>query len=95
MKVSKEELLRTAELANLKIDNSKIKSFKADLEEFLTFTKQLDELDLSYVLPTSSTVSFENHLREDAVKASLDKKSGLINAKSSDVNGIVVPKILE
>lgn len=95
MKVSKEELLRTAELANLKIDNSKIKSFKADLEDFLTFTKQLDELDLSSVLPTSSTVSFENHLREDIKMPSLDKNSVLINAKNSDGNGIIVPKILE
>ncbi len=95
MKITKEELLHTAKLANLKIDKEQENFFKADIEDFLTFSEQLDELDLDGVAPTKSTASFTNILREDVINSSLDKDDVLKNASKKDKNGIVVPKILE
>ncbi len=95
MKITKEEVLRTAKLANLKIDNEKVDDFKADLEEFLTFAQQLDELELSSVEPTVNTLPFENELRKDIVEPSLNKDDVFLNAKNCDDSGIIVPRVVE
>ena len=95
MKITKEELLHTTKLANLKIDTEEIDSFKADMEEFLTFAKQLDELELSSVLPTVSTIPFENELRQDVIEPSMDRNDVFLNAKNNDGSGITVPKVVE
>ena len=95
MKLTKEDVLRTAGLANLKISEENINTYKIDLEEFLTFSKQLDELDLKDVAPTVSTISFLNVLREDIKKPSLEKEEVLSCAPRRDENGFIVPRVVE
>lgn len=95
MKITKEELLHTIKLANLKFDSEEIGAFKTDLEEFLTFAEQLDDLDLSGVCPTINTYTFEGELRQDDALPSLDKNNVLLNTKSNNGSGIVVPRIVE
>ena len=95
MKLTKEDVLRTAELANLKIDDKDINSSRADMQEFLIFCEQLDEVDVSNTLPTVVSIPFENILRDDVITTSLKKEDVLSNAPKSNVDGFIVPKVLE
>ena len=95
MKLTKEDVLRTAKLAKLKIADEEIASSKIDLQEFLTFSKQLDELDTSNVEPTVSTFTYKNVLREDKVSDSLEKTEVLKNAPSHNENTFIVPRVVE
>ncbi len=95
MKLTKEDVLRAANLAKLNIKDEEIASSVLDLQEFLAFSKQLDELDVENVKPTVTTLSFANTLREDAFMDSMEKDSVLSNAKVHDDNAFIVPRVVE
>lgn len=95
MAISVEEVLRTANLANLKLDKEDIDASITDMETFISFCDQLREVDVTDVLPTVSTVAFKNATRADNILPSLDKNEVLKNAPEHSKNGFSVPKILE
>ncbi len=95
MKFTKEDILHTAELANLKIEEAEVNSFKADIQEFLIFCEQLDEVDVSNTSPTVTSISFKNALRNDIFETSLKKEDVLKNAPVCDNDGFVVPRVVE
>ena len=95
MKLTKDDVLRTANLAKLKVTDEEIASSKTDMQEFLVFSKQLDELNTQNVTPTVSPLSFCNALREDIAGLSLEKEDVLGNTQTRDENGFIVPRVVE
>ena len=95
MSISVEEVLRTANLANLKLDKESIDASVTDIETFISFCDQLCEVDVTDVLPTVSTVAFKNATRPDNISPSLDKNEAFKNAPEYSKNGFSVPKIME
>jgi aspartyl-tRNA(Asn)/glutamyl-tRNA(Gln) amidotransferase subunit C len=67
---------------------------KADLERILEFCEQLNGLDTTDVEPLIYMSDRTDHLREDVVKPSLDKKRALGNAPSADSDYYKVPKVI-
>lgn len=79
MKISREDVLRVAELANLELTEAEIEKFGGQLESILTYCEQLNELDTTGVEPMAQVLTTgargqghgdreeesEQHLRED------------------------------
>ena len=95
MTISVEEVLRVSNLAKIKLDKADVNAAITDMETFINFCDQLNDVDVSNVTPTVSTVSFKNATRHDDVLPSLDKNEVLKNAPEYTKNGFSVPKILE
>ncbi len=76
MKISREDVLRVAELANLELTEAEIEKYGGQLEAILSYCEKLNELDTHGVEPMAQVLEAGNdaslqedpqHLREDAV----------------------------
>jgi aspartyl-tRNA(Asn)/glutamyl-tRNA(Gln) amidotransferase subunit C len=101
--VTKEEVLRVAELANLDLTAEEVPRMQRDLNAILGHIAQLNELDTAGV-PAMAQVSemlgaeperSGATLREDAVRPSLDRKAAVAAAPESDGRFFKVPKVIE
>ncbi len=95
MKITTEEVLHTAKLANLKLTDEDTENFKKDIDVFLSYTQQLEEVDTDNITPTTSTISYESFLRDDEIVPSLSFDEVFKNTQREKDGGFSVPKILE
>ena len=94
MKISKEEIMHIAKLANLKLKEEEIPEYIKNLQDILNFanivnTAKVDDLDTSV-----STIEKFNVFRKDEVKVFEDNKALLQNAPEHKDNMFRVPKVL-
>lgn len=95
MKITKKEVLETAELARLEIKDEELDKFINQLGNILEYIKDLNRLDTSDVEPTSHVLDLSTPLREDEVKQLIDTEDALRNAPESEDGFFVVPKVIE
>lgn len=95
MKITKKEVLETAELARLEIKDEELDKFINQLGNILEYIKDLDRIDTSDVEPTSHVLDLSTPLREDEVKQLIDTEDALRNAPESEDGFFVVPKVIE
>jgi aspartyl-tRNA(Asn)/glutamyl-tRNA(Gln) amidotransferase subunit C len=102
-RVTLEDLLRVADLANLELSEREQLSLLGDLNSVLDHVAQLNELDTSSV-PAMSQVSEAigspageetASLREDTHAPSLDRQRVMASAPDSDGTYFLVPKVIE
>lgn len=87
---------KLAKLSSLEIDDTKKESLKEELANILSFVENLNEIDVSHVDATFTTLSGGTPFREDI--SSLDEEfvqKVLKNAPKSENGYFVVPKIIE
>lgn len=94
MKVSKEEILHIANLANLTIDEDEIEKYMLNLQDILNFANivnnaPVDDLDITIGANQKSNV-----FRKDEVVKFDDIEALMQNAPSKDQNMFKVPKVL-
>lgn len=94
MKVTKEDVLYTANLAKLDINEEEIEGFRDALTKQLEYAKALDNVDTTNVKPLSHVLDLENVVREDEVKEGLSIEEANQNAPSKEGRCINVPKML-
>jgi aspartyl-tRNA(Asn)/glutamyl-tRNA(Gln) amidotransferase subunit C len=101
--VSKEDVLRVAELANLELTTDEVPRMQRDLNAILQHVLQLNELDTAGV-PAMAQVGemlgaeaelAGASLRPDAVRPSLDRKAVMATAPETDGRFFKVPKVIE
>ena len=56
MKISREDVVRVAELAHLGLTPEEIDSYRAQLDGILTYIDKLNELDLTNVAPMAQVL---------------------------------------
>ena len=56
MKISREEVLRVAELAHLELSAQEVETFRGQLDEILTYIDKLKKLDVSNVEPMAQVL---------------------------------------
>lgn len=95
MKITKKEVLDTAELARLEIKDDELDKFINQLGNILEYIKDLNELDTTDVEPTSHVLELSSPLREDEVVQIIDTEEALKNAPESENGFFVVPKVIE
>lgn len=86
-KLTRQQVLHVAKLANLRLKKGEISKFQKQLSEVLDYISQLDELDTKKTESTSQVPGLENVFREDKPTSSLSRKEALSGAKK-DHNGL-------
>jgi len=94
MAVSKEEVIRIANLADLNLDEKDIEMYAKDMSDILEFAEIVNKLNTEKTKETIGIVGENNVFRKDEVKSSLPKDIILKNAPSSDDGMFQLPKVI-
>lgn len=99
MKISREDVLRVAELAHLELSELEIEKFRVQLDGILTYIDKLKELDVSGVDPIAqvlkTTATPEETLRDDLVRKCDIAEDILEQAPQAKAPYFRVPKVIE
>lgn len=93
--ITREELLKLAALARLRLDEAEIPRFQKDIAEMLEYVRLLEEVDTSQVEADSPVTPSGNVLREDEVQRSLPTEEALKNAPEREGNYFKVPRVVD
>ncbi len=95
MKISKEEVVKVAELARLEFTDEELDRFTEQLGNILAYIQKLAELDTTGVEPTSHVLDIATPLRDDRVVEWLTQEEALSNAPEKEDGFFVVPQVIE
>ncbi len=94
MKVSKEELLHIANLAQLELKENEIDKYLGNLEEILDFANIVNNAPVEGLDVTIGANEAKNVFRKDEVEVFEDNEALLQNAVSKESNMFKIPKVL-
>ncbi|HTU34350.1 MAG TPA: Asp-tRNA(Asn)/Glu-tRNA(Gln) amidotransferase subunit GatC [Candidatus Acidoferrum sp.] len=99
MKISREEVLRVAELAHLELSPEEVETYRGQLEEILTYIAKLEELDVTNVEPMAQVLqpTADSHLelRDDMPRPCDIADRILAQAPGAQKPFFRVPKVIE
>jgi aspartyl-tRNA(Asn)/glutamyl-tRNA(Gln) amidotransferase subunit C len=99
MKISREDVLRVADLAYLDLSEAELETYRAQIDEILEYIGKLNELDTSSVEPMAQVLSDDQTadatLREDLVVPSAVAEDILQQAPDAEPPYFRVPKVIE
>lgn len=95
MKISKNDVVKVAELARLEVTQEETETFTDQLGNILEYIEKLNELDTEDVEPTSHVLEISTPLREDKVVNWLTIEEVLQNAPESEDDFFVVPQVID
>ena len=94
MKVSKEEILHIANLAQLTLEDSEIEEYMLHLQDLLNFANIVNNAPVDGLDVTIGANEAKNRFRKDEVKV-FDNIEGLLkNAPEQDRHMFKLPKVL-
>jgi aspartyl-tRNA(Asn)/glutamyl-tRNA(Gln) amidotransferase subunit C len=94
MSLTRAEVEKIALLSRLLLSEDESQRLTAQLGGILGYMDLLGEVDTSGVEPMAHARDLTNVLREDAVRASLDREQALANAPHRDAECYLVPAVL-
>lgn len=94
MKVSKEEILHIAKLANLEIKEDEIEKYAMNLEAILNFAEIVNNAPVDGLNVTIGANEKKNVFRKDEIKIFEDNEALLQNAPSKEQNMFKLPKVI-
>ena len=94
MKVSKEELLHIAKLADLKIDEQEIDNYLLNLQEILDFANIVNNAPVENLDITIGANEQKNVFRKDEIEIFKDNEALLQNAPEKEQNMFKIPKVI-
>lgn len=94
MKVSKEEIIHIAKLAELEINESEIEQYIDNLEEILTFSNIVNNAPVDDLDITIGANEMKNVFRKDEVEVFEDNASLLQNTENKELNMFKIPKVI-
>jgi aspartyl-tRNA(Asn)/glutamyl-tRNA(Gln) amidotransferase subunit C len=89
--IDREQVLHVARLARLRVDDSEVERFTAELSQVLDHIEKIGELDLDGVEPTDHVVELENVLRADEPRPSWPREQMLDLAPDAADDAFRVP----
>jgi len=98
MKISKEDVLKVATLANLELSEAEVDSYRGHLDEILTYIDKLNELDTFGIEPLTQVVAAsedDSALREDVIVRADIIAEVLEGAPDPEAPYFRVPKVIE
>ena len=107
MKVTEQDVIYVADLANLELTDRERVSLAKDLNSILEFVDRLNELDTSGIRPMAQVSDrygapekagserFAGTMRPDQHRTSLPREAALQNAPDSNGTFFKVPKVIE
>lgn len=94
MKVSKEEILHIADLANLNLEEDKIEQYLLNLQDILNFANIVNKQKVDGVGVTIGMNENSNVFRKDEIKEFENKEGLMANAPEQAQNMFKIPKVL-
>lgn len=67
-KLTREDVLKLAQLARLELSDDEIESYQSELSEILQYVEQLQNVDVGGLKPTNQVTGLTNVTREDEVR---------------------------
>ena len=98
MKISREDVLKVAALANLELSDAEVDSYRSHLDDILTYIDKLNEVDTSNVEPLAQVVAAaedDSALREDVVVRADVISEVLQGAPDPEAPYFRVPRVIE
>jgi aspartyl-tRNA(Asn)/glutamyl-tRNA(Gln) amidotransferase subunit C len=98
LKITEDEVRYVAELANLKLTESEVRKFQADLDEILVHIDRLNDIDTSQVEPMSQVLYDAEEtgtLRPDRERPGLGAQLALANAPLAGAGYFKVPEVIK
>lgn len=99
MKISREDVVRVAELAYLDLSEAELETYRRQLDEILEYIGKLNELDTSSVEPMAQVLADDQladvTMREDIVVPSGVAHDVLAQAPDPEPPYFRVPKVIE
>jgi aspartyl-tRNA(Asn)/glutamyl-tRNA(Gln) amidotransferase subunit C len=96
MTVDDNLIAKLAKLSSLEIDDSKKEKLKSELGDIINFVENLNEIDVSAIEATFSTIEGGTPLREDVSEQNLELSNHILKHAPKSENGyFIVPKIIE
>lgn len=93
--ITKEQVLRTADLARLDLSEDEAQFYSKQISSILSFTEKINELNTDDVERTTHGVILQNVLRQDEPKEWITREEALKNAPDQEDGQFKVPAILE
>ncbi len=94
MSITKEDVIKVANLARLNLTPAQEEEFAPQLNAILDYFEQLQELDTENVEPTTRAIDVNNITRQDKNEIYDDRESLLNSAPEREDDFFRVPKIL-
>lgn len=94
MKISKEEILHIANLADLNIAEEDIEKYMLNLQDILNFANIVNNAPVEGLDITIGANEKKNIFRKDEIKVFEDNEALLQNAPSKELNMFKIPKVL-
>ena len=98
MKISKQDVLKVAALANLELSEAEVDSYRGQLDDILTYIDKLNELDTSVVEPLTQVVAAaedDSALRDDVIVRADIIAEVLEGAPDPEAPYFRVPKVID
>jgi aspartyl-tRNA(Asn)/glutamyl-tRNA(Gln) amidotransferase subunit C len=99
MKISREDVLRVAELAYLDLSETELETYRAQIDEILEYIGKLNELDTANVEPMAQVLADDQTadatLREDIIIPCNVAPEVLKHAPDPEPPFFRVPKVIE
>jgi aspartyl-tRNA(Asn)/glutamyl-tRNA(Gln) amidotransferase subunit C len=100
MKISREDVVRVADLAHLELTEEELQTYREQLDSILTYIDKLRELDTSSVEPMAQILNDApgtetDSLREDVVRPDTSGPEVLRQAPDGVPSWFRVPRVME
>ena len=94
-KITTEEVEKLSKLARVGLTKTEIDALAHDTSAILDYAKQLDEVDVSNVVPTSQVTGLMNVTRKDeVVECDINREELLCNTPETEKGFIKVKSVL-
>ena len=94
MKVSKEEILHIAKLADLEIKDEEIEKYALNLQDILDFAEVVNNAPVDGLDVTVGANEKKNVFRKDEIKVFEDNEALMENAPEKERNMFKIPKVI-
>lgn len=91
-KLTKEEVVSLAKLAQLKLTDAEIDKYQNELNGILEYVNQLAEVDTKGLKPTYQVTGLSNSLRDDVVVEQLASPETLLGLAPASQDGYIKVK---
>jgi aspartyl-tRNA(Asn)/glutamyl-tRNA(Gln) amidotransferase subunit C len=90
--LTKEEVLKLARLARLRLSDDEVEKYTTELGVILTYVELLSAVDTAGLQPTNQVTGLHNVFRTDEVQKYSAKPESLIKATPSNKDGYIQVK---
>jgi aspartyl-tRNA(Asn)/glutamyl-tRNA(Gln) amidotransferase subunit C len=98
MKISRDDVLKVAALANLELSDAEVETYRGQLDDILTYIDKLNEVDTSGVEPMAQVLAAstnDSSLRDDVVVRADVITEVLAGAPDPKAPYFRVPRVIE